>query len=294
MRGAVLPTIAALAAALLGISAFAGEAEKPRESFGVALSDGSPGQGEPVLVEVSADPPLDNAVFLWKGREFTLKPAGPGRLLGLAGVDLLEPPGRLPLSVRGSRGGLVLRFETEVAVRKTAFPVQEMTLPESMAVFDNATLDRIRREAERLDNVLAVVSPPSWEAPFCPPVKDFRPKGFGSRRVINGEPRAPHAGVDVHLPEGTPVAAVAAGTVAFAGEQFFGGRSVVIDHGGGVFSIYYHLRDYRVSEGARVSRCETIGAVGSTGRSTGPHLHFGMRAAGGRVDPTRLFDPGFH
>lgn len=294
MRGAVLATIAALAAALLGISAIAGEAENARESFGVVLSDGSPGQGEPVLVELSASPPLDNAVFLWKGREYPLKETGPGKLLGLIGVDLLEPPGRLPLSVRGSRGGLVLRFEAEVTVRKSEFPIQEITLPEGMAVFDNATLERIRVEAERLANILAAVSPPSWEAPFCPPVQDFRPKGFGSRRVINGEPRAPHAGVDVHLPAGTPVAAVAAGTVAFAGEQFFGGRSVVIDHGGGVFSIYYHLRDYRVSEGARVARGETIGAVGSTGRSTGPHLHFSVRAAGGRVDPSRLFDPGFH
>jgi murein DD-endopeptidase MepM/ murein hydrolase activator NlpD len=77
------------------------------------------------------------------------------------------------------------------------------------------------------------------------------------------------------------------------GDQFFGGRSVVLDHGGGVFSLYYHLRDSAVSEGQRVSKGERIGSVGATGRATGPHLHFGVRAAGGRVDPTLLFGPSF-
>jgi murein DD-endopeptidase MepM/ murein hydrolase activator NlpD len=107
--------------------------------------------------------------------------------------------------------------------------------------------------------------------------------------VINGEPRAPHTGVDLRLPEGTPVRSIAGGTVVLAAEQFFGGRSVVIDHGGGTFSLYYHLSRYIVAEGQRVSRGERIGEVGSTGRATGPHLHFGVRVPGGRIDPALLF-----
>jgi murein DD-endopeptidase MepM/ murein hydrolase activator NlpD len=99
--------------------------------------------------------------------------------------------------------------------------------------------------------------------------------------------------VDIFLPEGTPVRAVSAGTVVLSGEQFFGGRSVVLDHGGGLFSIYYHLREAVVSEGQRVAKGDRIGAVGSTGRATGPHLHFGVRAAGGRVDPSLLFGQAF-
>jgi murein DD-endopeptidase MepM/ murein hydrolase activator NlpD len=84
------------------------------------------------------------------------------------------------------------------------------------------------------------------------------------------------------------VRAIADGVTALAQEQFLGGRTVVLDHGGGVFSLYMHLQSYRVEEGRRVSRGETIGAVGSTGRSTGPHLHFGVRVTGGRVDPSLL------
>jgi murein DD-endopeptidase MepM/ murein hydrolase activator NlpD len=162
-----------------------------------------------------------------------------------------------------------------------------------MAQFDDATLARIRRESERMEERFAAVTAPAWDLPFLPPVEDFRPAGFGARRMINGEPRAPHAGVDIHVPAGTPVRAIAAGTVAFAGQQFFGGNSVVLDHGGGVFSVYYHLQGYTVAEGQRVAKGEGIGAVGSSGRSTGPHLHFGVRAPGGRIDPSRLFDPAF-
>ena len=98
----------------------------------------------------------------------------------------------------------------------------------------------------------------------------------------------PHSAVDIRLSAGTPVRAIADGKVAFAAEQFFGGRSVVIDHGGGVFSVYYHLKEVSVAEGREISRGDRVGSVGATGRATGPHLHFGVRVPGGRVDPTRL------
>ena len=242
-----------------------------------------------MLVEVSPLPRADNVVMIWKGREIPMKEDGPGRFLGLIGVDLLEPPGETVLSFRAMEAGKPLRFDTQVVIRKKGFPVQELTLPKEMTRFDAATLKRINREAQRLTERFSRVStPPAWSFPFLPPVAEFHAKGFGARRVINGEPRSPHAGVDVDLPAGTPVVAIADGTVAFAGEQFFGGNSVVLDHGGDVYSVYYHLAEYVVAEGQKVARGERIGAVGSSGRATGPHLHFSVRAAGGRIDPTLL------
>jgi murein DD-endopeptidase MepM/ murein hydrolase activator NlpD len=258
-------------------------------SFPVRLSNRQPAQGEPLLVEVSPLPRADNVVMIWKGREIPMKEDGPGRFLGLIGIDLLDPPGKAVLSLVAMEGGNPSRFDTQIEVRKKAFPVQELTLPKEMTRFDAATLARINREAQRLTERFSRVStPPAWSFPFLPPVAEFRAKGFGSRRVINGEPRSPHAGVDVNLPAGTPVVAIADGTVAFAGKQFFGGNSVVLDHGGEVYSVYYHLQEYVVSEGQKVSRGERIGAVGASGRATGPHLHFSVRAAGGRIDPTLL------
>lgn len=264
------------------------------ETISVSVSSRFADQGDPVLVEVSVAPPPDNLAMVWKGRTFPLKKAGNGRFLALIGIDLMEPPGKVPLSVVTDRDGTTTRLDLDLAVREKAFPVQVLSLPKKMAEFDAVTLERIRREAQVLEVRLAAVSAPAWDLPFLPPVEDYRPAGFGARRVINREPRSPHAGVDLHLPEGTPVRAIAAGTVAFSGEQFFGGRSVVLDHGGGLFSIYYHLQETVVSEGQRVGKGQRIGAVGSSGRATGPHLHFGIRAAGGRVDPSLLFGPAFH
>ena len=258
-------------------------------SLPVRLSTWKPVQGEPVLVEVSPLPGADNVVMIWKGQEIPMKRDAPGRFLGLIGIDLLENPGRAVLSFRAMEAGEANRFDVEVGVLEADFPVQVLTLPKEMTEFDRATLGRIDREARLLaDRFSRVSSPPVWSVPFLPPVEEFHPKGFGARRVINGERRSPHAGVDVDLPEGTPVVATASGTVAFAGEQFFGGNSVVLDHGGGVFSVYYHLREYVVSEGEKVARGQRIGSVGASGRATGSHIHFSVRAAGGRIDPSLL------
>jgi hypothetical protein len=260
------------------------------DAFPVRLSAGQPAQGELLVVEASPPAGADNVVMVWKGREIPMREEGAGRFLGLVGVDLLEPPGTAVLSVRGSREGQTFRVDARIEVRKRIFPVQKLTLPKSMTQFDAATLERINRESRALEERFSrVFSPPAWSLPFLTPVAEYRPKGFGVRRLINGEPRSPHAGVDVDLPAGTPVVAIADGTVAFAGEQFFGGKSVVLDHGGGLFSIYYHLEDIAVSEGRKVARGQRIGAVGASGRATGPHLHFGVRAAGGRIDPSLLF-----
>lgn len=256
----------------------------------IRLSSSAPSQGDPVLVRVTPSVPADSVSLRWGGRAYPMRREGDGSFLAVFGVDLLASPGSDTLSVTARRGGeVVSRTELPVEIRERAFPVQELTLPEEMTRFDEATLARIHREASVLaERFSRISSPVLWSLPFLPPVADFRPGPFGSRRVINGEPRSPHAGIDLVLPEGTPVVAIADGVVAFAGEQFFGGRSVVLDHGGGLFSVYYHLKEAAVSDGQRVARGERIGAVGMSGRATGPHLHFSVRAAGGRVDPMLL------
>lgn len=264
--------------------------ERGTEDFSVRLSTGSPSQGEPVIVRATPPAGADGVVMIWKGREIPMRGDGRRGFLGLIGIDLLEQPGPAILSLRPVGGEGPSRVDVEIEVREGKFPVQELTLPEGMTRFDRKTLDRIGREARDLEQRFSrPPTPPAWTLPFVPPVAAYRPKGFGSRRIINGEPRSPHAGVDLNLPAGTPVTSIADGVVVFAGEQFFGGNSVVVDHGGGVFSVYYHLQRALVSEDQRVSRGETIGAVGSSGRATGPHLHFSVRAAGGRIDPSLLF-----
>ena len=260
----------------------------PDGTLSIAVSTAAPALGDPVVVEVAANGAVDNLVLWWKGAAWPMREIAPGRYEGLIGVDIDDPEGPAVVAAEGFLDGARFRAEATLTISPRKFAVQELTLPKGMAEFDNATLLRIKAEAAENSRRFSRVTPPRWRTPFLPPVEEYRPANFGARRVINGDPRMPHSGVDIHLPGGTPVRAIADGQVAFAGEQFFGGRSVVIDHGGGVFSVYYHLKEFSVAEGKEISRGERVGSVGATGRATGPHLHFGVRVPGGRVDPTRL------
>ena len=280
--------VACLAGVLLGLFFAAHALAAPGGAFSIAVSTTAPALGDPVVVEVAASGAVDNLVLRWKGAAWPMRESAPGLYEGLIGVDLDDPEGPAVVAAEGFIGGARFRAESEVTISPRAFAVQELTLPKGMAEFDNATLSRIEAESAELSRRFSRVTPPRWRTPFLPPVEEYRPSNFGARRVINGDPRKPHSAVDIHLPGGTPVRAIADGQVAFAGEQFFGGRSVVIDHGGGVFSVYYHLKEFPVAEGQEISRGDRIGSVGATGRATGPHLHFGVRVPGGRVDPTRL------
>jgi murein DD-endopeptidase MepM/ murein hydrolase activator NlpD len=115
---------------------------------------------------------------------------------------------------------------------------------------------------------------------------------FGSQRILNGQPRRPHYGVDVAMPTGTPVVAPADGVVSLAhADMYFTGGTVILDHGHGVGSLYAHLSAVDVAEGARLRKGERLGAVGATGRATGPHLHWGMTWYALNVDPALVVPP---
>jgi murein DD-endopeptidase MepM/ murein hydrolase activator NlpD len=108
---------------------------------------------------------------------------------------------------------------------------------------------------------------------------------FGLRRYFNDQPRQPHSGIDIAGPVGTPVTAPFAGIVANTGDYFFNGKTVFIDHGQGLISMFNHLSRITVKSGARVAAGEKIGEIGMTGRVTGPHLHWTVSLNNSRVDP---------
>src|SRR5262249_61928637 len=128
-----------------------------------------------------------------------------------------------------------------------------------------------------------------WHGRFTRPVAaDLPPEGFGSRRIINGQPRMPHSGVDFAAERGTAVVAANRGRVALVGDFFFAGRLVALDHGLGLYTLYFHLDRIDVPEGAMVERGEQIGVVGATGPATGPHLHWAAQLGASRVDALAL------
>lgn len=180
----------------------------------------------------------------------------------------------------------------EVAER--AFEIQRIDgLPPRQVTPGKEDLERIRADG-RL--ITAARARDTGEAGFAEPIL-WPATGpitgvFGSQRILNGEPRSPHKGVDVAAPEGTPVRAMASGTVSLAEtDMYFTGGTVMIDHGHGVHSIYSHLARVDVQTGDRLEQGEVLGTIGATGRVTGPHLHWGVYWFQEAVDPALLVGP---
>ena len=120
------------------------------------------------------------------------------------------------------------------------------------------------------------------------PVPQEANSAFGTRSIFNGKPRNAHGGADFLSPAGTPIQAPNAGRIAIARNLYYSGNTVIIDHGLGLFSMLAHLSAIDVHEGDRVTAGQLLGRVGATGRVTGPHLHWAIRASGARVDPLSL------
>jgi len=260
-------------------------------SLEVSWTPDRPRPGDAVRVGVRGAPAGAEIEGTMAGRTVRFFPSREG-YAALVGVDVDEKPGWTAWSVTARAGGVTQRAEGRLEISPREFRVQHLTLPAAMVDLDPATERRALAEAERLTSVYrSVTGRRLWQGPFARPVDGSEPgSGFGARRVINGKPRAPHTGIDYAAPTGSPVYAANDGLVALVGEFFFPGRLVVLDHGLGVYTLYFHLDRVGVDEGARVTRGQPIATVGATGRATGPHLHFGLYAAGARLDPATLLD----
>lgn len=151
-------------------------------------------------------------------------------------------------------------------------------------------LDKIQKDRAVTREILATVSNvQTWKLPFTRPVKGTVSGSFAARRIFNNVPRSPHLGTDMRGAVGTPILAMADGTVLFAEEQYYSGNAVWIDHGQGVLSMYGHLSKFSVKKGDTVKQGQKIGEVGATGRVTGPHLHLSLYIQGVAVDAVPFF-----
>jgi len=214
-----------------------------------------------------------------------------GGQAAVVGVDVESKPGPEPWRLAVLEPGREPRaLSGRLTLHKRGFTVQRLTLPPSMVDLDPETERRTVSESERLATLYRTVTPERlWRGAFVRPVAgQGPPTGFGARRVINGQPRAPHGGADYAAARGTPVVAANGGRVALVAEYFFPGRLVVVDHGLGVYTLYFHLDTVAVADGDLVEQGHVLGTVGATGRATGPHLHFGALIGGARVDPAAL------
>ena len=227
-----------------------------------------------------------SAVAILNGKQYPLLAKADG-FWGVIGVAADEPVGAYPVSIllRDAAGQVAAELGVSLLVLETAYPVEEISLPpEQLALLDPALA---QQEATTRAAIFAAFTPERlWSGAFLFPASGPISSSYGIGRSYNGGPVTSfHHGTDLPVDEGTPVVAVNSGRVAFAGALPIRGNSVIIDHGGGVFSAYHHLASATVEEGQMAMRGDLIGFSGASGLATGPHLHWEIIVHGVEVDP---------
>jgi murein DD-endopeptidase MepM/ murein hydrolase activator NlpD len=253
----------------------------------VSAAAGTLQPGSVLLLTIDGDEPLPPLRVRAFGRELAPFSVSPRRAQVLVGIDLDVKPGRHPVTIGTPDQAEASIYTTVVQPRR--FPTRTLRVDPDLVNPPPAEMDRIAREAERLRALWAAAATDRlWDGAFHAPVPDAPNSSFGTRSIYNGQSRSPHGGTDFLSPSGRPIKAPNAGRVVLAGSLYFTGGTVVIDHGLGVLSLFAHMSTIDVHEGDMVKADAVIGAVGATGRVTGPHLHWAVRLAGARVDPLAL------
>ena len=204
----------------------------------------------------------------------------------VVGIPLAALPGQA--SIRVDVAGAAEPQWLHYAVAPKRYAEQRLQVAPRTVELSPEDEARYNRERTHLDVVMATFTQPFPQMSalrMTVPVPGRRSSSFGLRRVFNGQPRNPHSGMDIAAGTGSPVAAPLAGRVIDTGDYFFNGNTVWLDHGGGLLSMYCHLSAIDVTAGDVLQRGQRLGAVGATGRVTGPHLHWGVMLNRTMVNP---------
>jgi murein DD-endopeptidase MepM/ murein hydrolase activator NlpD len=211
-------------------------------------------------------------------------------------IDLNREAGPTAIEVGGtSIDGREAIGTLAVTVQAKEFPSEELKVAPKYVTPPPEVAERLDKERAKLKALYARrTSLDPLDAPFARPVPGDATSVFGTRRLYNGKPRSPHPGLDLRAGEGTPVHAPGPGQVVLAQNLYYSGNTVILDHGGGLFTIYAHLSFIQVTEGSAVEPGQVIGLSGATGRVTGPHLHWGAKIGNSPFDPMALLDPALY
>ena len=247
--------------------------------------------GEVVVLEVRPSVPLVmvHATVFGASVQF-YRDTADGVWRGLVGIDLDAAPDDYAVAIRvTTSSGSTVRTTYTLTVAPKEFPTRHLTVAPNFVNPPPDVIERIQREAaQQAEIFMTSTSERQWRGGFLRPVPGQSSSSFGRRSVYNGESRSPHSGTDFRSGAGTPVKSPNAGMVVLAGELYFSGNVVIIDHGWGLYSYFAHLSEIDVAEGDPVESAQVVGKVGATGRVTGPHLHWTVRLNNARVDPLAL------
>jgi len=247
--------------------------------------------GEVILATLKENPGLKKVTILFLEKRYVLvNGKSNSKKLAFIGLDLgLKPQSYIMEIFTEKEDGQKETIRKEFLVSPKEFPVKKMWVQSKYVSPPPEVEERIRLEAELLRSVYSRITP-DWlgEGNFSLPLDGTIYPNFGQRRFYNNIPRSPHGGIDISAPWGTPVRASNSGKVVLAQELYYSGNTVIIDHGLGLFTIYCHLSKILVKLGDRVEKGTLMAKEGSTGMSTGAHLHWAVKILNSRVDPFSL------
>ena len=245
-----------------------------------SLADFNPLSVPGGIARIALPEGTNSAIFNGASVLVTQTERGP---IAWVGLPLALEPGSHVLDASGQ----AISFE----ISPKTYETEHLTIPNQRKV-NPLPMDygRIGAERREMDGVFRSFTARSLPERWQSPLSGRYSSSFGKRRVLNGQPRSPHSGLDIAAPVGTPVESIAAGRVAAVGDYFFNGQTVMVDHGQGLISMYCHLSEIDVVLGEEVTPDSVVGKVGKTGRVTGAHLHLSVSLNNARVDPLLFFD----
>jgi len=250
--------------------------------------------GEPLRIHVVSSSALESLTATLLGESVFMTPADEAELhwSGWSMIGLDQEPLTASIEFRGAtRDGREALGTWAIEIAAKEFPEENLAVAPKFVEPPPEARKRIERERAKLAEIYRhreAYTPPT--APFVRPVPGIKTSIFGMRRLFNGQPRSPHPGLDLRAEEGTPVYASGPGRVVLAEDLYYSGNIVIIDHGGGLFTLYAHLSEISIAAGAAAAAGDLIGLSGSTGRVTGPHLHWGAKIGDRPFDPEALLE----
>jgi len=240
--------------------------------------------GEAFTIKVTSTRSSKLPIASLNGKQFYFSSCGEGCFVAIGAIGIETKPGVYTIALRVGKK----KKNLQLVVKHISYPTLSLTLPEDKVFLSTENLRRAKREAKKLKSICQIVSDRFWEGSFILPLENDITTVYGTKRIINRKMISVHKGVDIEGQDGMEVKASNNGRIVLAEELFFGGNTIIIDHGKGIYTIYMHLLKFNVKPQDIVSKGDIIGLVGSSGRSSGPHLHFGVKVMNMNINPVSL------
>lgn len=258
--------------------------ENTEASFRLMVHPPEVTEGSPFVVRIMDSEISDRPTGAFSGKRLSFSPCGPGcyEAIGIAPIGISEGDYNIKLNAGDGVESLPIR------VIKGKFASQSLTLPPDKVNLSPEDEARADAESAEMRALWRRRTSRLWEGGFIMPLKGDFSTAFGVRRTINKTKLSIHSGVDIRGAYGTPIRAANTGVVVMAKDTFYGGNTLILDHGQGIYTAYLHMQEFRALLNEVITKGDVIGLVGSTGRSTGPHLHYSVKVDSTSANPTDM------